>query len=272
MKIAILLTLSFLASISMPFKEIAAMEGALLQEDLGGINLPNAEKERENNLGEKEETQECAICLDEIKKGAKATLIPCKHMLHVHCLGRLFVSNANAVCPLCRAKITNINTFCLPNFQTKSNKKEIRSLNLFLSDKWHQGHQLQNVFNHDRPAEEEKEMGIQQRNAKFNKRVTKLAKLLPQEFGAGLLNGFIARTLFESDILTDMPSQTAGGVGMLLLFAGSNGLLNLINPQRKNHLAKIIVSWVAGLAIGGYVIPNRLKNYVEKVKAESCLR
>ncbi len=105
-----------------------------------------------------------------------------------------------------------------------------------------------------------------ERQARTRERNQLLAKLLPSELIAAFANSFIARTLFEADILTsneDAKRNTGIGV-MSIIFIGTNLLLQKLNPQRLDHKGKTFACWATGIAMGGFLLPNALKNKVDK--------
>ncbi|XP_059630402.1 RING-H2 finger protein ATL16-like [Cornus florida] len=55
--------------------------------------------------GEKEQTTECAVCLNDFQVDEKLRIIPnCSHFFHIDCIDVWLQSNAN--CPLCRTSIS----------------------------------------------------------------------------------------------------------------------------------------------------------------------
>nr|GMD26561.1 E3 ubiquitin-protein ligase CIP8-like [Ipomoea batatas] len=51
-----------------------------------------------------EETEVCAVCLDEMEGGSEGTMLPCKHIFHGRCIDAWLVK-AN-LCPLCRFQLS----------------------------------------------------------------------------------------------------------------------------------------------------------------------
>ena len=47
---------------------------------------------------------DCAICIDKLKKGNEIVKLPCNHLFHVDCIKSYFL-NYNNKCPMCRSNI-----------------------------------------------------------------------------------------------------------------------------------------------------------------------
>jgi len=47
---------------------------------------------------------DCAICIDKLKKGNEIIKLPCNHLFHVDCIKSYFL-NYNNKCPMCRSNI-----------------------------------------------------------------------------------------------------------------------------------------------------------------------
>lgn len=59
---------------------------------------------------DKENTHECAVCLNEFQEDEKLRILPnCSHAFHIDCIDTWLQSNAN--CPLCRSSISNTSPF-----------------------------------------------------------------------------------------------------------------------------------------------------------------
>jgi len=47
---------------------------------------------------------DCAICIDKLKKGNEIIKLPCNHLFHIDCIKSYFL-NYNNKCPMCRSNI-----------------------------------------------------------------------------------------------------------------------------------------------------------------------
>ena len=47
---------------------------------------------------------ECAICIDKLKKGNEVVKLPCNHLFHLNCIKSYFL-NYNNKCPMCRSNV-----------------------------------------------------------------------------------------------------------------------------------------------------------------------
>lgn len=65
-----------------------------------GVKLRNYEEEGAKG------SEECSVCLCEIKQGDEIMQLPCHHLFHALCLNKWLVSYGQFTCPFCRASLS----------------------------------------------------------------------------------------------------------------------------------------------------------------------